>query len=476
MYSKRDFSRLLKEDDKTSTNYRSVFRIDYARLLHSPSFRRLQGKTQLFPSRENDFFRNRLTHSLEVAQIAKTIAIKINKEFSRKRKNKIEIDTDLVELAALAHDIGHPPFGHQGEEALDKCMVDHGGFEGNAQTLRTLTKIEKKRVDNSINEFDKNRFGLNLTVRSIASVLKYDRAIPFSRIQREEYARKKNKPAVEPVKGYYVSEADIVEKIKREIAKGVIIKPEEFKTVECSIMDVADDIAYSTYDLEDTLKAGFSNPFDIVFAERRLVENIASIVSEKLKEKITGIDVSNILYDLFKIHFPLIPKNTQPLDLQGLLRYGMYGAYRNAKELASNGTIRTEFTSNLVNSFVDGIDIIPNFQNIALSEVRLDKNTKRIVEVLKVFNYEVNVMSSRLRIVAFRGEEIIEKLFNTLAKEKNGYLLMPEDYRVLYELATDEKDKYRVVCDFIAGMTDKYCIEFYGRLTSENPETIFKPF
>src|ERR1044072_2799677 len=112
--------------------HNSEFRRDYARLIHSPAFRRLQGKTQLFPGTESDFFRNRLTHSMEVAQIAKGIALNLNsEEFFRDNP----LNTDLVELAALAHDLGHPPFGHNGEYALDERMREHGGFEGKAQTL-----------------------------------------------------------------------------------------------------------------------------------------------------------------------------------------------------------------------------------------------------------------------------------------------------------------------------------------------------
>lgn len=123
--------------------YRSDFRRDYARLVHSPAFRRLDGKTQLFPGVESDFFRNRLTHSLEVAQIAKSIALKLNYE-SQFIADLGGIDTDLVEVAGLAHDLGHPPFGHNGELTLDQCMLAYGGFEGNAQTLRILSRLEKK--------------------------------------------------------------------------------------------------------------------------------------------------------------------------------------------------------------------------------------------------------------------------------------------------------------------------------------------
>jgi dGTPase len=116
---------------------------NYARVLHSPAFRRLQNKTQLFPGYESDFFRNRLTHSLEVAQIAKTIAHKLKKEYP-----ELDLEPDVCEIAGLMHDLGHPPFGHNGEMALDECMSQDGGFEGNAQTLRIITRLEKKNVSN----------------------------------------------------------------------------------------------------------------------------------------------------------------------------------------------------------------------------------------------------------------------------------------------------------------------------------------
>jgi dGTPase len=149
LYNDRGISRQKDIDDsiKVCPDYRSPFRRDYARLVHSPSFRRLQGKTQLFPGLESDFFRNRLTHSFEVAQIAKSITLFLNNSNEFLRTNEYVIDTDLVEFAGLAHDLGHPPFGHKGEKALNECMQDSGGFEGNAQTLRVLTRIEKKKIN-----------------------------------------------------------------------------------------------------------------------------------------------------------------------------------------------------------------------------------------------------------------------------------------------------------------------------------------
>ena len=217
-----DEKRVVKASVKAG-DARNAYRRDSARLIHSPCFRRLQGKTQLFPSGEDDFFRNRLTHSLEVAQIATGIALNLNKSQPQLRQQPI--DVDLVHFAALAHDLGHPPFGHDGERTLDQLMKKNGGFEGNAQTIRILTRLEKKEIDSSpITAHGKDiRAGLDLTFRSIASVLKYDKEIPI----------KRNKISG-VVKGYYKSEAPLINEIKSAIAprspKG------KFKTIECSII------------------------------------------------------------------------------------------------------------------------------------------------------------------------------------------------------------------------------------------------
>jgi dGTPase len=143
-YHPGDYGRVVDiADSRSREAYRSPFRRDYARIVHAPAFRRLQRKLQLFPDEESDFFRNRLTHSVEVAQIAKSIAIRLNHIIGSKDPDCGPIDTDLVEAISLAHDIGHPPFGHTGEAALHKKMRSVGGFEGNAQTLRILTRLEK---------------------------------------------------------------------------------------------------------------------------------------------------------------------------------------------------------------------------------------------------------------------------------------------------------------------------------------------
>ena len=233
--------------------WRTEFRRDYGRILHSHGFRRLRNKTQLFPLNELDFFRTRLTHSVEVAQIAKCIALKINSQYP-----DAMIDLDLVESAGLAHDIGHPPFGHVGERALHEMMQQDGGFEGNAQTLRLLARLEKKVKG----------YGLNLTYRTLASVLKQCEKIP-----RDVGAKKK--------KGYYESEATLVQAIQDKVLAGHPLRDsKDFRTRECAIMDIADDIAYAVYDLEDSFKGGFLSAMDMLACSNSVANNLRAKIAD----------------------------------------------------------------------------------------------------------------------------------------------------------------------------------------------------
>jgi dGTPase len=473
MYSKNDFERFGDENESSlsSEDYRSPFWRDYARLLHSPSFRRLTGKTQLFPHNESDFFRNRLTHSLEVAQIAKSIAKRLN------HINKLDIDEDLVSFAALAHDLGHPPFGHQGEEALDKCMINHGGFEGNAQTLRIITRIEKKLIDvdnlyGIISKAD-HRKGLNLTYRSIASIIKYDNIIPFSEKDRKKYHHNRNEK-VKPVKGYYQSEADTVSKIKESLVDS---GTSDFKSIECSIMDLADDIAYCNYDLEDSFKADFLSPIDLLYPNEILLENVVKSVNKRTNASLKADDISEILISIFG---DILDSTEEISKLEinkknknAIIYFHVGNAYKSSKNIANNAAFRTQFTSRLIGRFIREVSIDLNKKNPILSKATIPKQIRTEIEVLKTLIYESQILSPKLKIAELRGKEIVQKIFDTLSAE-NGHQLLPDDYQAIYNLV-DEKDKPRIICDFVAGMTNRYAISFYGRLTSENPETIFKP-
>jgi dGTPase len=459
LYSKNDIKRVKPE--KSISSGRSETRRDFARLLHSPSFRRLQGKTQLFPGHESDFFRNRLTHSLEVAQIAKGISLQLNADIPEFRSDPI--DTDLVELAALAHDLGHPPFGHNGEAALDDCMRKHGGFEGNAQTLRLLARVEKKSLtedhDSNGDEYcgispkgEDQRLGLNLTYRSLASILKYDKKIPKT--------RKRGAPLV---KGYYASEEVLVKAIKENVGSAPVGIP--FKTVECQIMDLADDIAYSTYDLEDSMKGGFSHPMALRTKLGTSPELVRRLY-EKVREEVPDVSKREVFQSLQEI-LDLDAQSDEDPAFSAMLMF------HQSKLVASHGQLRVGFTSSLVDKFVRSIKVEPH-KNLRFSRVHLPRDTQIQIESLKRLNYELIIMSPRLKVVQYRGYELVKTIFDALSGD-GGNLLLPEDCQVMFSRLGDISDRRRLICDFVSGMTDRYAIEFYSRLRGAG-ESIFKPF
>jgi len=454
---------------------RTPFRKDYGRIIHSACFRRLQGKTQLFPGIESDFFRNRLTHSLEVAQVAKGIAIHLNHSWSQFKEVDNSIDYDLVELSALAHDLGHPPFGHNGEAALHEIMKNDYGFEGNAQTLRILSTLEKKYLKEGAEEqlsgpSKDNRLGLNLTYRSIASILKYDKEIP------------KESDGKDPVKGYYSYDSYLVDKMKRIVSDGKQYSA-PFKTLECYIMDIADDIAYSTYDLEDSLKAGFINILDILGPKRELLKLVAEKVEKNMKK--VGVNQSYNESQVLKIYLNLFNQVAELDDYMGSTLPDQSASfiinaaylYDELTQLGESSHLRTNLTSKLINRFINGV-WLENYDNEtpALSKVSLTKEIREEVEVLKNLVFVSQIESNRLKVSEYRGKEIVHEIFEALFIKPNGHKLMPDDFQTIFRnFSSDQSYQKRIVVDFIAGMTDKYAIEFYGRLKSENPQTIFKP-
>lgn len=440
----------VRSDEKCFTHSQK----DYARLLHSPAFRRLQNKTQLFPGHESDFFRNRLTHSLEVAQIAKGITRKINFEIN---SDCNKIDENIVEFAAIAHDLGHPPFGHNGEAALNDLMFGCGGFEGNAQTLRILSRLESRMVgDGSID------YGLDLTFRSLASVLKYDNEIPLS-------------GSIGVVKkGYYHTEKGVVDSVKDSLNHR---RSRPLKTIECAIMDVADDIAYSTYDLEDSLKAEFTSPmlfFDAVtnsdIIRCRVIEKVNQALDEYEYRHCDEGEVFSVLAQVFqgdvaeKDYDKISPEMASAL--KGLGYWAVDRKYQKDKK------VRSKFTAERVGNLVESVSLKYNRRHPYLSKIKINRDALLKIEILKHLNYELVIRSPRLAIVEYRGKGIIKQIFEAFCE--SGGDLLPNEWRLKFKSMQDECSRKRVVCDYIAGMTDRYAIEVYNRLFDEGI-SLYKP-
>lgn len=224
-YSEFDEERLLPEN-RSGSQRRSEFARDRARVLHSSALRRLGAKTQVLSPNAGDFARTRLTHSLEVAQIGREIA------------QTLALDPDLVDMACLAHDLGHPPFGHNGERALNDWSKDIGGFEGNAQTLRLLTRIEPK-----VFAANGSPLGLNLTRASLDAACKY----PW----RKESAIFDDGGGAQSDKfGVYEDDLEVFDWLR-------VNAPLRAKSIEAQVMDFSDDVAYSVHDYEDAIVEGW---------------------------------------------------------------------------------------------------------------------------------------------------------------------------------------------------------------------------
>ncbi|WP_432773581.1 dGTP triphosphohydrolase [Francisella salimarina] len=435
LYHENDYLR--QNNDISKKDNFSPFRRDYARVVHSSSFRRLQAKTQIFPSFENDFFRNRLTHSLEVAQIAKSIAVKLNTEHG------LNLDYDLIETAALCHDIGHPPFGHNGEVALNKKMRNFGGFESNAQTLRLISHTAKKDID------QKQTFGLNLTYRTLAATIKYDQLIPpISDLGKL-------------TKGYYNEESKLVEDIKHKLLEPYgITTTENFKTIECYIMDVADDIAYSTYDVEDALKGGFIDPLSMASIDNKLLDKIYNAMPNDLE--ITKDEIQNILKDIFSDYIDFNIDSTE--------------IYKISKNIANNSLLRTKLTSKLVNSCIQNIELDLNLEVPIISKVYLNNEIRKQVEVLKKYILFKIIKSPKLNVLRYRGREIISEIFDILISSTPDESLLPDDIGTIFYNTHSSHGKARIISDYISSMTDRYIIELYNQFKSDPSAMIFKPF
>ena len=362
----RSSGRIYKE--KTS-KFRTHYQRDRDRIIHSTAFRRLKHKTQVFVNTSSDHFRTRITHSMEVSQIARTLG-KIFK-----------LNEDLCETLSLAHDLGHPPFGHAGEKALNTCMKNFGGFDHNIQTLRIVTILEKKYY-----KFN----GLNLTLETLDGLIKHNGPIL-------------NKDKYENILGKNI--------FKNKI--NYIKSP----SLEAQLSSISDDIAYNSHDLEDGLNAGF---------------------------------------------FSLNELKNIPL-ISGIVRTHLRRLKKNNKDL-----IYRQVTRDLINKLVSDV-IRTTSLNIKREKIRSIKNVYKTKIKLVTFSNEMRLFDKEIKLF------LNKKMYNNpvvLNKTKQGSIIISSLFKKIREkpskfIKINELKMFTIerrICDFIAGMTDRYAINLYKSL------------
>jgi dGTPase len=351
---------------------RSPWQRDRDRIIHSSAFRKLQYKTQVFVNHVGDFFRTRLTHSIEVAQIARSIARELN------------LDEDLAEALALAHDLGHPPFGHAGEDGLNARMKPWGGFDHNAQSLRVVTRLESRYA-----AFD----GLNLTWETLEGLVKHNGPLPKPPAYIEQYAKQHE------------------------------LQLNSFASAEAQVAALSDDIAYHSHDLDDGMRAGLFGPDEIKHLP---------IVGDALAEaRVASLDVP--------------PQRLRHETIRRVIN-------------ALVSDVVEESRQRLTRLDPESVDKIRRAKKpvVAFSPRMADANyaIKEFLRARMYRHWKVNRMTNKAR-------RLTEALFGLLHDDPST---LPDGWRALAGEGQTAQSA-QVVCDYIAGMTDRFAIDEYKRLT-----------
>jgi dGTPase len=340
--------------------YRTAFQRDRDRIIHCSAFRRLEYKTQVFVYHEGDYYRTRLTHTIEVSQISRSIA------------KALSLNEDVAEAVALAHDLGHPPFGHSGEHILNDLMNDNGGFEHNLQSLRIVKKLEKRYLEYP---------GLNLTQEVLEGMSKHS----------TEY----DKPQA--------TDDD----------------NNMFPLIESQIVDFADGIAYNSHDLDDGVTSDLIN------------EDMLSDVR------------------LWRDNFDIIEKNNPSVDFT-VKKYQVIRSIIN--QLVTDLVSQT-----LKNIKKHNIQKPENVKNCSIAIVSFSPEMEEKNSELKTFLYKNLYKHHRVVRMELKAEKIIKELFQTYLNRH--VVLPPKEQRKM-----EQESKERVICDYIAGMTDRYAMDEYKKL------------
>lgn len=415
-YESRDADRFLPEHHENRR--RSEFARDRARLVHSSGLRRLALKTQvLSPTTGIDFARNRLTHSLEVAQVGREIA------------GALGLDHDIVDAACLAHDIGHPPFGHNGERAIDEWASGIGGFEGNAQTLRLVTRLEPKVFDAA----DRS-YGLNLTRACLDASCKY----PWTREAGIDRGTRKF--------GVYADDRPVFDWMRDGA-------PAERTCIEAQVMDLSDDIAYSVHDLEDAVVEGFLPLAEFESAADR--EAIVYHSSEWARGSVSPDTLAAALDRLTSLPYWVHHYDRSARGLASLknLTSQLIGRFARAATAATLASYRGEDLPVRYRARV----IVP--PEIA-AEIALLKGA--------VAGYVMS-LPTRQPIYA-RQRELLTELLD--AVWLSGSVHLEPGLGAGFESAADDDQRRRIVVDQVASLTDQSAISVHARLVGPAPVTI----
>lgn len=423
LYQSEDLARM-NTDPNSYEGQGDAFEIDLSRIIHSGAFRRLQAKTQVIGLHVSDVQRTRLTHSMEVAQIARQMVIHLNQYPLLQEAGAL--DASLIEAAALAHDLGHAPFGHRGEAALNQCMRDYGGFEANAQTFRLLTRLEGESGQ-----------GLNLTRGLLVSIMKYPQL--FHEVEnRQQYEHDSHfQPPKASVftsdQAYFqwvLEPFSTAEKSYLQACQHHEHKHHQtiHKTLEASLIEIADDLAYGTHDVEDGINLGM----------------------------IRLRDLKQILADFAEHTHPLL-QQAQTL-LQPLQAESSQLKYR-IKHVFS--LLVSAFISTLQIERTDGSFASPRVQY----QISLPQNMQKLLQQLHQLAADEVIGSQRVQTISYRGSYMIQQLFSALMTEDS---LLPRSDRQRLRQTTTEAERARIVCDYIAGMTDSFAMKMHARLFGQS--------
>ncbi len=407
-YQDRDRERFVKQRPSTTLR-RGEFAKDRARVLHSAAFRKLSSKTQVLSPSSKAFARTRLTHSLEVAQVGRELATALG------------VDPDLVDMACLAHDLGHPPFGHNGESALNLWAADIGGFEGNAQTFRILTRLETKIFDNA----GVSR-GLNLTRASLDAATKY----PWELSEAKAYGN-------EVKFGVYEDDREVFNWMREGAPAGV-------KCVEAQIMDFADDVAYSIHDFEDSVVEGLLDP--------RVINDLGS--KEQLLEEVSkwagGMHSAAELEEAFSA----LRKN----------EYWLSDFDSSAKSLAKLKNLTSDLIGSFVSRTIESVMAHSDRKTITRygGSIIVPMEVRAEIAVLKgLVASQVMTLGERQPFYDNQRQLLIELAEELLSRGESALDPLSQE---AFRNAQNPTARKRVVVDAVASLTDPAAVDLHQQL------------